>query len=183
VDEILDQVEQAVARPDLLPQVGGGKAAPGGRVAGAQVIALVEGDEAGLFAFQMGGKENQLGVYGKVRQAAPVGKEGFAVVAGGAVLPDGVFNRLAVEGVLEFGGKDGQAVEEDCQVQAVFAGVAVFELAHHAEDVALVLALNVRVEAAGGGKISQLEFAAQVFDALAQHMQGAVLADLFAEAL
>ena len=49
VDELADQVEHAVARPRLLPQVGGGVAGPRGRhrrVAGAAELALVEGQEA-----------------------------------------------------------------------------------------------------------------------------------------
>jgi len=100
VNKILQQVQDAVPRPDLFPQIGGGKAAPGGRVACAQVIALVEGDEAGLFPLQPGGKIDPFRVHGKVCQAAPVGKQGFAGIAGGAVLADGIFHRLSVERIL-----------------------------------------------------------------------------------
>jgi len=60
--------------------------------------------------------------------------------------------------------------------------VAVFKLTHHAEDVALVFLLNLRVQSAGGWEICHLEFAAQVADALAQYVQGAVLADLLCQA-
>ena len=57
VDELADQVEHAVAGPDLLPEVGGGVAGPGGRngrVAGAAELPLVEGQEAGLRASPAG---------------------------------------------------------------------------------------------------------------------------------
>src|SRR5271166_2653758 len=48
VEEVLDQVKHAVAAPDLLPQVRGGKVRGAGLVPGAAVLAAVEWQEPGL---------------------------------------------------------------------------------------------------------------------------------------
>ena len=64
VDELADEVEDAVPGPDPLPQVVGGEARPGGRdrrVAGAAEAPLVERQEAGLGSGQCGRHEHLIG--------------------------------------------------------------------------------------------------------------------------
>jgi hypothetical protein len=66
-----------------------------------------------------------------VGQAAAVGKEGLTWVSVIPVLPDRVLDVLARERVLELGGADRDPVQEEHEVQALLALLAVAELAHH----------------------------------------------------
>ena len=173
VNEGLQQVQQTFARPCLLPQIGGGKALPGGRVTGPQVVAFVEGHKARRCARQAGGEVDPIRIYGKVRQAAPEGEERLFGVARGAVLVNGVLHRLAGERVLQLGRKEGQAVQKDRQVQAVLVLLAVLKLAHYRKLITFVQKLRIGVEASGRAEIGQMELAAQIFEAIAQHIQRA----------
>lgn len=74
------------------------------------------------------------------------------------------------EGVFEFGRDDGQAIEEEHHVDAVFIFLAVFELAHDAEAVLLVQCPMVGVHLVGGAAVGELELDAARFDAVAQHV-------------
>ena len=61
LDELLDQVKNAIPCPDLLPKVISGIASIGGRlgrVPGAPELALVERKKACLWPFQMSRNEN-----------------------------------------------------------------------------------------------------------------------------
>lgn len=95
-----------------------------------------------------GGDVDQVGVDREVGQAATVGEERLPRVAVALVLADGVADVLPGERVLELGGKERQAVEEEHQVEARVVLLAVAELAHHGEEVAAVEAFELLVEAA-----------------------------------
>ena len=99
------------------------------------------------------------------------------------VLLLGVLQHLTRERVFQLDRDDGQAVEEERHVDGVLVLLAVFELAHEAETVALIERLMVRVHAAGRLEVGQLEFRAPVRDPFAQDVQHAVLADLTGDAL
>ena len=181
VDELADKVEHAVPGPDVLPQVVGGEARPGGRdrwVAGAAEAPLVERQEAGLGAGQCGRREHLLGVHGEVGEAAAVGEEGLARIAVGSILPDRVLNVLAVEWVLELGREEGDAVQEEHKVEALLTLLAEAELAHHREEVGRVQALQLLVEPARRSEVRQPELAARVLDAVAQHVERSASGDL-----
>jgi hypothetical protein len=80
--EVLNEIEHALPRPDLLLQIGGGKAIPGMRIACAVIVPTIEGDEVGGRAFEFGGVINQVGVKGKMGQTAdrdPAGIGGWHV--------------------------------------------------------------------------------------------------------
>ena len=122
VDEPADQVEDAVARPDPLPEVVGGVARPGRRhrgVARATVATPVERQKAGLLPGELRRHEDQLGVDGEVRQAAAIGQERLPRVALVLVLPDRVLDVLARERVLQLGGEDREPVEKEREVEAL----------------------------------------------------------------
>ena len=77
VDELAHQVEHAVARPGLLPEIGGGVAVlcrRHRRVAGAAEPALVEREEPSLRTGEVGGDVDQLGIDGEVRETPAVGQ-------------------------------------------------------------------------------------------------------------
>jgi hypothetical protein len=180
VDELPHQIKHAGGRPDLLPEVGGGVTGTGGwnrRVAGTAETPLVEGKEAGFRLRQLGGHIDQFGIHGEVTQTACVGEEWFAGITGGLVLADRVFDVLAGEGILEFGGEQGDTVEKEHQIEAVLVAGAVAELAHHGEEVGGMEPLRFRVEAAGGLEVGEAELAAGILDPLAQHIESAAAFD------
>ena len=186
MDELAHEVEHAVARPGLLPEIGGRVAlARGrhGRIAGAAELALVEGQEARLRTGELGGDVDQVGVHGEVREAAAVGEERLARVAVGLVLADRVLDVLAVERVLELGGEDRDAVQEQHQVEALLVLRAVADLAHDGEQVRRVQPPRLLVEPARGTEVGEPELAARVLDAVAQHVERAAPLDLGGEAL
>ena len=111
---------QAVALPDLLPEVSGAVAAGVVGVAGAGPSAPVEGQEDGVLPGQPGGHEHLVGIDGEMDQGAPLeGEQRVPGVAVGAVLGDGMLDGLAGELVLELDGGDRQSVDEQDQVQLV----------------------------------------------------------------
>ena len=65
VDELPHEVEDAVPRPRLLPEIGGRAALAGGRhgrIAGAAELPLIEGKEARLGASELRGDVDQIRV-------------------------------------------------------------------------------------------------------------------------
>ena len=141
VDELTHEVEDAVAGPDLLPQVVGREARPGRRdrrVSRPAEAPLVERQEPGLRPGESGRHEHLLGIHREVGEAAPVGEERLARVTVVPVLPDRVGDILPGEGVLELGREDGDAVQEEREVEALLVFLAEAELAHHREEVGRV---------------------------------------------
>src|SRR5208283_972054 len=108
----LDQVEHAVAAPDLLPQVRGGEVRGARLVPGAAVLAAVEWKKPGLRPLQFGRNVDQVRVNGEVTKAAAELKERFLRVAVVLVLRDGVDDGLAGERVLQLRGEDRQSIQE-----------------------------------------------------------------------
>ena len=185
VDELPDQVQDAIGRPGFFPQVGRGVTAPGGRhrwVAGAAELAAIEGQEASLRTRQVGRHVDQIRVNGEVGQAPPVAEQRFPRVAVRPVLANGVLDRLARQRVLELRREDGDAVEEDRQVEALVVLLAVVQLPRHEEEVALVQPLGLFVQPAGRAEPGQPEAATHVADAVAQHVEGAPAGNLGREA-
>src|SRR5712664_1635568 len=89
VDELADEVEHAVASPDVLPEVARGVAFLGrrdGRVPGPAEAPLVERKEHGLPPSKARGDEHQLRIHREVGQAPAVGEQRLARVAINLVL-------------------------------------------------------------------------------------------------
>ena len=174
VDELPYQIQDAVPRPDALPQVGRRVALLRGRhrrIARPAELALVEGQEARRLVHKLRGDVDQLRVHREVSQASAVGQERLAGIAVAFVLRDGVLDVLSGERIFEFGGEERQTVQEDPEVQAVLVLLAVVELPHHREEVAPVEALEFLVEAAGGPEVGESKLAAGILDAVPQHVQ------------
>src|SRR6266542_1607143 len=84
VDELADEVEHAVASPDVLPEVARGIAFLGprdGRVPGPAEAPLVEREENCLRPCKARGDEHQLRIHGEMGQAPAVREQRFARVA------------------------------------------------------------------------------------------------------
>src|SRR5712692_5758075 len=186
VDELAHEVEHAVARPGLVPQVRGGvpRARGGhGRIACTAELALVEREEARLRPGEPRRDVDQVRIHREVCEAAGVREERLARVAVRLVLADRVLDVLPVERVLELGGEDWDAVEEEHEVEAVLVLRAIADLAYHGEEVRRVQPPCLLVEPASWTEVGELELAARVLDAVPQHVERAAPLDLGGEAL
>ena len=179
---VLDDVGEAVAGEHLLPQVVGLQAVRVRRVARGVVPATVEGQEPRRFALQMGAEADLVVVDGEVDEAAPELEQFFLRVAVAPVLLNRVGHRLLGEAVLELEGGDGQAVDEEAEVEGKLGVVAaVAELARDAEPVQVVEGRCLLV-AGRGGAVEEVEVVGAVVDAASQHLDSAAPRDLALEA-
>ena len=186
VDELAHQVEHAVARPGLFPEIGGGVAllrGRYGRVASAAELALVEGQKARPRAREVRRDVHEVRVRREVREAAAVGEQRLARVAVALVLADRVLDVLAGERVLEFGGEDRDAVQEQHEVEALLVLRAVVDLANGGEQVRRVQPPRLLVESARGAEVGEAKLAARVLEAVAEHVERTAPFDLGGEAL
>jgi hypothetical protein len=113
--------------------------------------------------------------------APPELEELLPRIAVAAVLLDGILDRLFGEAVLKFKRGEGQAVDEQAQVQrpARLIG-AVTQLTSDAETVPRMQCGRLRV-ARRGRPVKQVEMQRAVVHALAQHGNDSALADLVGE--
>ncbi len=131
---------------------------------------------------QLGAHPHLAVVHREVHHAAAELEQPLARVAVAAVLLDGVLDRLLGEAVLQLEGGDGQAVDEQAQVERAARLVhAVGELARDREAVLGVQRLGLGV-ARRRRAVEQIEVHRPVVHALAQHIDDAALADLGGEA-
>jgi hypothetical protein len=108
-----------------------------GGIAGAVVVALVEGQKPRALARELGAEAIFRVVHGEVRHTTPECEQRLAGVAVALVLRLGVGGGLFGEAVLELEGEDGQAVDEDYEIERALPLVAaVGKLAGHAEAIA-----------------------------------------------
>ena len=162
---------------DLLPQIRGavGAALRISRIAGAAVTALVQRNEMRGRARQPRGHEDLLGVHGEMDQRAPLKLEDdLAGIAVEAVLALGILKRLACEGILQFRGGDGDAVDGDRDVQLACVARAVGELAGDADAVGLVARLQFGVQSVRRLEEGHAQGPPVALEAVPQRGQGAV---------
>ena len=112
-----------------------------------------------------------------------MGEERFARVAVVPVLQDRLLDVLAGERVLEFGGAEGDAVEEEGHVDALLRLGAVAELADDGEEIGGVETAGLLVEAARRAEVGEVELAGRVLDSLAEDVQGAAPVEFPGEAV
>ena len=125
----------------------------------------------------MGAEPHLVVVNGEVGQAVPKLEQLLPGIAVALVLLHGVVNRLLGEAVLQLEGGDGQAVDEQAQVQRQLRVVcAVPELAGDAEAVLAVEDLGLHIPRRGCA-IEQVNGMRPVLDSLAQHVNSAALGD------
>ena len=116
---VLDDVGQAERREDLLPQIVRLEPLCVRRIACPVVPALVERQEPGRLALELGAKLH-LGVIHREMHHAPAEFEQFfARVAVALVLLDSVGDGLLGQAVLQFEGRDRQPVDEQRQIESM----------------------------------------------------------------
>ena len=180
----------------VFPQIGGavGATLRVGWIACTAVVTLIEGEEVGGVPGETGGHPNDFRIDSKMSQGAAFEfKDGFVLVAIAPILVFGILSRLAGEGIFEFEGDQGNAVEAEgeidnpvfcaCDVGGVrfFGGFAVLELASDADLVGLVVGFEVGVEAMGSFEGGDAEGATVAFEAMTQDLQATVGVEPFAE--
>ena len=176
--EVFEDVGEAFPAQHLPPQVVGLDPAGVGRIAGAVVPAAVEGQEPGGLAAEAGAEPDLGFVQGEVGDAAAELEQLLARVAVALVLLHRVGHRLLGEVVLELEGDHRQAVDEQPDVQRPLGLVAaVAKLAGDREAVPPEALLRLGVVGRGGA-VEKVEVVGAVADAVAQHVDGAALADL-----
>ena len=183
VEELVDDVEQAVLLQGDLPQVARSVAVGICGVARSAVVscpgrALVEGQEEGLRALQLGGHVHVLEVDGEKRQHARVELETAAPrVAVLAPLAHGVLDILAGELVLELYAHQGDAVHVQDHVDGLVARLGEVELADAAADVLGIAVGGAFVEPALWLEEYDLELDSSVFEAVLEHRDHAQTVD------
>ena len=178
VDEVAEDVEQAVAPPDALPEVGGRVAVRVRRVALPAVVPQVEGQEDGLRPGQAGRHRDLGGADREVDQRAALEGEQRLILLGVGVarravvlvLPDGVAERLGEVG-LQLGGGDGDTVDKEGEVDAVLFVQAVAQLAHHAAAHLVVSRQRRGIESLARTELAEVEPGVDVLEAAPQHPQ------------
>ena len=166
----------------LLPEVVSAESLGVGRVAGASVVALVEGQEDGLLAGKLGAEAGPVLVDSHVDGAAPWPEDVLAGVPVMPVLLDCVLHGLLGEVVLELEGEYGQPVDEERQVQGearVFR--AVVHLPGYREAVPGIECRGHLV-ARGGSAVEEPDGVLAVLDAVSEDVDDAAVPDLPVEA-
>src|SRR5258706_857001 len=101
-----------------------------------------------------------------------------------AILVDGVVDALGEVG-LEFGGGHREPVEEQHEIEAVLVHGGVTHLPHHPQPVGGIAGEDVRVHRQRGLELGQCDGLAESdqFHALTQHIEGAPIIELLADAV
>ena len=143
---VLQDVRQAGGGEDALPQVIGLEAVRVGRVACAVVPALVEGQEPRAFALQVRAEAHLVIIDREVDDAAAELKEPLAWLPVALVLLHRIGHGLFGQAVLQLEGGDGQAVDEEAQVEG--QGVLIAAVAQLPGDAEAVMRVTL-----GGGAL------------------------------
>src|SRR5207244_6036311 len=98
-------------------------------------------------------------------------------------LADRVLDVLGVQRVLQLGGEDRNAVQEQNEIETALVLPAVAKLPDRGEQVCRVEPPRLLVEPAGRAEVREAELAARVLDAVAQHIERAAPLDLAGQAL
>ena len=115
MDELPNQVEHAVARPGLLPEIGCGVTGPRRRhrrIAGPAKSPAIERQKARVRSRKMGRDIDQFRIHREMRQTAAIGKERLARVAVGFVLADRILDLLPRQRIFELGGENRNAIQK-----------------------------------------------------------------------
>ena len=169
LDEMLDDVEQAVRLPDVAPQICSGVVAFDDGIH----AVLVEGQKLRFFALQARRHKGVVVIHRKMHEASL--QEGVVRLAVCPVLADAVHIVLVGELILQLRRDDRQSIAEDDQVDAVLAVgccCRIAHLPHHRKAVGLIQ--QVRLRAFGSHFILEghkPNLGAFDLDAFLQHVQ------------
>ena len=175
VHELREDLQPRVAVEHVLPEVGGAGLLAVRRVAGASVVAAVEGQEGGRIADEPGRHRDVVLRERKMYEcAAPGGQQGLALrVAVALILRDRSAQALR-EVRLELDRRHGDTVDEERQVEPVVLLRRVAQFGHDAQDVLPVQRRHRGVAIVGGRLLDHAEaLGAHNVETLAQHRERA----------
>ena len=174
---LLQYLKQPVPAKDVLPEIGSVIAIRIVRISLAAnstgtVAALVEGKEICPGTFEAGGHIYICKIHGKVDQDT-LFKCKYSIPAGTIelVLGDGICSILTRELALQLHGDNGNAVQEQDDIDAVFILKGVMELTGTVEDIRLILGNRRRIETSLGFPEDRAELDASVCKTVAEHVQ------------
>lgn len=148
---VLQDIGQALTGEDVSPEEVGFEPVGIRRVAGTVVVAQVEGEEPRRLSLEVSAEPHLMLVHGEVRDAATELEEFLPRVAVALVLLDCVLDGLFGQVVLQLECGDGQAVDEEAEVEGMPCFVtAVAELARDAEPVEGIVFGSLGVPRRGG---------------------------------
>jgi len=181
---VLDDVGEAVAGEDLLPEVGALVAVGIHRIAFALAVgeSLVEGNEVGRFAIHLRRHPHFIRIHGEVDEAALELEQGLLRVAVVAVLLPGVVDVLACPRVLEFQRRERQTVEENHHVDRLLIHRGKVNLPRDGKHVALELGRHFGIQLVVGQSIEQIKVGVVHLQSLLQDSQYPILLQLAVEA-
>ena len=119
----------------------------------------------------------------KMSEATPEGQKRLPRVPIEAVLSDGVLDVLAGERILQLGGEEWQAVQEEDGVEAALVLLAVVKLSDDRENVAQVKSPQLLVQAADRPEVCEIEQTAGVLDTASNDVERASAGDFARESL
>ena len=177
VDKAMNDVEPAVLFPNLLPQIAGfitGDVMVLGRIAPPSLAAAVKRQEKRSLPGQPGGHIRFIGVNRKMHQRPffeldERGFLGWHPVFD--VLQNGVDGRLAGEGVFELNRGDGQAVEREQHVDALFAIQVKVHLAHDGQPILPIKRFGFGIETGWRPEIGQTQKLPAIPHPVAHHVE------------
>ena len=181
---MLDDVAEAVAGEDFLPEIGTLVAIGIDRVTFALSVgqSLVEWQEIGALAIDLGRHPHIIGIHGEMHEAAAELEQGFLRVAVVAVLFLGVIDVLACPRVFQLQRGERQAIEEKHHVHRLVIDTGEKHLPRDRKNVGLELGSDIRVEVVVGQPIEQREVSVVHIQPLFQHGENAVLLQLAVQA-
>ena len=116
-NEPLNEVEDYRLGPNFLPEVAGGESSLGWRVAGAAIRAPVERQEHRLLSGEFGAHVDHAGIDSKMSETTLEAEKRFLRISCLRILLNCVANVLPCEFVFQLRCENGQAVQENGEVE------------------------------------------------------------------
>ena len=175
-DEAADEVEDGILGQNILPHIGNAVLVLKGRIArsgsDSMSVAHVEGQEEGRITGQPRGHIDLFQVHRKVYEGTGLEQEQARLRAPfSAELVDCILIGLTGSVTLELEGDDGEAIQENDHVDALF--ITGPDFLHHGEDVLTILLGQLRIEGGRGLGIHELQLPVGDFNAVLQHLNEA----------
>ena len=153
-----------------------------GRVAFAEVVTQVEGQESCGLALEPGGHRDGIRVDGEMHQRAPTERD-IPRIAVVAVLLDRLLDVLAGEMVLKLRRCDRDAVQEQAEVDRLVRVGIERELSRDRQPVCVIVSDQLRRNTECGFAVREANLDVLIADPVAYHVHGAALVDLLCEPL
>ena len=180
---VFQNIGQPILGKDFLPEVIRGQAMRVWWISRSVVVPLVEREEPGALALELGAHADFMVVHREMDGAPAELEQQFFRITVELVLLHGIQDGLFGELVLEFEGGEGQAVDEHCQIKGESGpAFTVMELPRYAEDVHCVELDGLDIPGRRRS-IKQIRVHRAMFESLAQDFHDTALGNLTLKAM